>query len=214
MKDNTRSIFLGVLLVLAGIIFLLQQLFNVPIGALFIALLFAAGGVAFLYVLLRDRKQWWAVIPGFTLLGLATLIAVSKLFPAFSDRFGGTIFLGSIALSFVLIKILNPDQWWPVIPAGVLATLAVIPALRSSNGMLIPAIFFIGIGATFAILGLLPVGKTEKWPWIPAGICLGIGAIFLVSSGILMNTAFGWIWAAAFIAVGGFLVIRSMVKKE
>ena len=41
MKGISKNIFLGVLLVLAGIIFLVQQLFNIPIGSLFIALLFA-----------------------------------------------------------------------------------------------------------------------------------------------------------------------------
>lgn len=212
MTENTKRIFFGVLLVLAGGIFLLQQIFNLPVGSLFIALLFAAGGAFFIYMLLRDRTKWWAAIPGFTLLGLGVLIAAGELVPVFADRFGGTLFLGAIALSFVAILLMKPEQWWPIIPAGVLLTLAVVAGLRN-NGMASGAVFFLGVGATFAAVALLPMSKQEKWPWIPAGICLALGVLLLVGSGALVNTFFGWIWALAFVAVGAFLVIRSLVKK-
>ena len=66
MSNQAKRLFFGVLLVLAGGVFLLQQIFNIPIGGLFIALLFAAGGAIFLYVLIQDQRKWWAAIPGFT----------------------------------------------------------------------------------------------------------------------------------------------------
>lgn len=212
MSSQTRRIFLGVLLVLAGAVFLIQQIFSIPIGGLFVALIFAAGGAVFLYVLLSDRRKWWAAIPGFTLLGLGALIATGELFPVFSSRFGGSIFLGSIAISFLVVLLLNPDQWWPIIPAGTLATLAVVAGIMN-NGWASGVIFFLGIGLTFILINFLPSGKNQKWVWIPGGICLGLGMLILVTTGLLVESVFGWILALAFIAFGGFLVVRSLLKK-
>lgn len=213
MNDQTKRIILGALLILAGAVFLLQQIFSIPIGGLFIALLFAAGGAVFLIILLRDRTKWWAAIPGFVLLGLGVLIGTGELFPAFSNRFGGSIFLGFIALAFLIVLLLNPGQWWPVIPAGVLATLALVAGMRG-GGWAQGAIFFLGLGATFILIKFLPAGKKEKWVWIPGGICLGLGLLVAVTSGALADSFLGWVGAAVFMVFGAYLVIRSLVKKE
>ncbi len=213
MTDQSKRILLGVLLVLAGGVFLLQQLLDIPIGGLFIALLFVLAGCVFLFFLLKDRKKWWLVIPGFTLIGIGAIIAMDKLFPRIAGRFGGAIFLAAVALSFLVIYILKPSQWWPIIPSGILLTLALVAGLNL-NGMASGGLLFLGIGATFTVLGLMPIGKTEKWPWIPAGICLLLGLILFASSGALMGSAAGWVLALVLIAAGGYFVIRSLIKKE
>ncbi len=213
MSDQSKRILLGVLLVLAGVVFLLQQLLDIPIGGLFIALLFIVAGCVFLYFLMKDREKWWLVIPGFTLIGIGAIIAMDKLFPRMAGRFGGSIFLAAVALSFLVVYVLKPSQWWPIIPAGILITLALVAGLNI-NGMASGGVLFLGIGSTFAVLGLMPVGKTEKWPWIPAGICLLLGLVLFASSGVLMESAMGWVLALVLIAVGAFFVIRSLVKKD
>lgn len=213
MNEQSKRIFLGVLLIVTGGVFLVQHIFQIPIGGLFIALLFAAAGAIFLYFLLKDREKWWLSIPGFTLLGLGALIALNNLMPKIGGRFGGAVFLGFTGLGFLVIFLLKPTQWWPIIPTGVLATLALVAGIHGGGG-LGRAIFFLGIGATFAALGLHPLGKAEKWPWIPAGICLALGVLLLATSGALVGTIAGWIWAAAFIVVGTFFVIRALLKKE
>lgn len=214
MKKISKQAFFGGLLILAGIIFLIQQLFHLPIGGLFVAMFFLAGGLIFLYLVLVDKERWWALIPGSTLVGLAALIACGDLAPLFTDLFGGTIFLGSIALGFLGVYLLKPSNWWAVIPAGVVATIALIAGIHGNHGMLQGGVFFLGIAATFAAVGLLPAGKHEKWPWIPAGICFLIGSLILVGSGALVDTIFGWVWAVAFIGVGIYLVTRSFIKKD
>ncbi len=212
MTDQKKRILLGVLLIAAGGFFLLQQLFDLPFGGLFIGGLFALAGVVFLYFLLQDRAKWWAAIPGFTLLGLGALIALSALFPELGRRYGGSLFLAFIGLGFLVVYLLQTGQWWPIIPAGVLFTLALVAGLP--GGELGGAVFFLGVGATFALLGLHPMGRKDKWPWIPAGICLALGVLILVLSGALVGTVTGWVWALALILVGGFLVVRAMIKKE
>lgn len=212
MSDRSKRILLGVFLVVAGTVFLLQQLLGIPIGGLFIALVFIAGGAVFLYFLARDREKWWLVIPGFTLAAIGLLIAINELLPKAANNYGGSIFLASLALSFLVIYFLKRTQWWAIIPAGALLTLALIAGLRF-NGVANGGLLFLGIGATFAVLGLMPVGREEKWPWIPAGICLLLGMVLLVTSGALVDSILGWIWALGLILVGGYFIIRAFVKK-
>lgn len=214
MSDNSKRFLFGGLLVLAGVIFILQQLFNWSIGGVFISMLFAAGAFVFLFVYLSDRSKWWALIPGFTLLGLAAIIATGDLFPRFGGRFGGTIFLGCIALAFILVFITRRDFWWAIIPAGVLTTLAIMTAIPAGNGLFTGGFFFLGIGATFGVLGLLPVGKKDKWPWIPALILLVFGSMLTTGALARSQTPFGLVFAGVFLLAGIYLVIRTLVKKE
>jgi hypothetical protein len=214
MSDNSKRFLFGGLLVLVGVIFILQQLFNWSIGGVFISMLFAAGAFVFLFVYLRDHTKWWALIPGFTLLGLAVVIATGDLSPRFSGRFGGALFLGCIALAFILIFVTRRDFWWAVIPAGVLTTIAIITAIPAGNGLFTGGFFFLGIGATFGVLGLLPVGKKDKWPWIPAAILLVFGSMLTVGALARTHTPFGLVFAGVFLLAGIYLVVRTLLKKD
>ena len=76
MKRLEVRVIGGILLIAAGVLSLLQNL-GIFEGALAFlwALLLGAGGAFFLYVFLINRANWWAIIPGFTMLSVATLIA-------------------------------------------------------------------------------------------------------------------------------------------
>ena len=79
MKSSRGYIGLGILLVVLGLLFLLQNfdLFNINVlGDLIWGVLFGAAGLVFLWVFVSNLEgNWWAVIPGFTLLGLAGPVA-------------------------------------------------------------------------------------------------------------------------------------------
>jgi len=123
------------------------------------------------------------------------------------------LFLAFIGLSFLVVYLLRTEQWWPIIPAGVLFTLAVVAGIQG-GGDLAGAVFFLGVGATFAALGLHPMGKTEKWPWIPAGICFALAVLILALSGALVETIAGWVWALILILAGVFFVVRALNRKQ
>ena len=136
-------------------------------------MLFGVAGLTFLFVFATNRQQWWAVIPGFVLLGLAVLIA-------FGDRlgaWGGALFLGSIGLAFWVIFIVRREFWWAMIPAGD----AEHAGRRGGAGRPfgrhgVGGILFLGLAATFALVYVLTAGETrQRWALIPAGI-LGCSA--------------------------------------
>ena len=128
-KDQSRLIWGGIL-ILAGILFLLQEL-NI-LGNAFQYLwlmLMAAGAAVFIWIYFTKKEQWWAIIPGLTLLGLSLsgLDSLLDFYPG--SNWTGAVFLGCIGAAFWLIYLRRQDQWWAIIPGGVLITLAAVAGL-------------------------------------------------------------------------------------
>lgn len=208
MQDRRTSIILGALLVVAGLVFLAQNLGLLgSMENLIWVVLFGLGGLAFLYVFAANREQWWAIIPGFTLLGLAALIGFGESLGAL----GGAFFLGAIGLAFWVIYALRRDFWWAIIPAGALTTLAVVAAIADTlDGMVVGGLFFLGLAATFALVYLLPNPEGRaKWALIPAGILGVMGLLLILSLGNLFN----YVMPAALILFGIVLVGRVLIKR-
>jgi hypothetical protein len=202
-------VFWGVVLILAGLAFLLQNLFNFPLGSLFWSAAFILGGLFFLGVFLNNRQNWWALIPGMTLLSIGVLIGLDSLAPGLTEFLGGGIVLGGIALAFILVYIINPRNWWAIIPGGVLLTLALVAVLTPvmNNDLASGGLFFLGMGLTFAVLTIIPVENQRlTWAWIPAAVLLIMGGLMFISGAAYAELVFPLV----LIAVGGFLAIRAL----
>jgi len=209
----------GGLLIIAGILFLFQNLgwFDflsfIPetMWSIVWAGLFGMGGLAFLAgLLLTGRQNWWMAIPGFTLLGLSGTIIASDILTFIP--FEGSIFLGSIGLGFLTVYLLDREMWWAVIPGGVLSTLAAVAALDDIGvGDASGAFFFLGLGATFAVVGLLPTPHGRMtWAWIPAGVMLVMSFVVITSTFGLLEV----LWPLAIIAVGVLILFRNLFRKQ
>jgi len=203
-KDQSRLIW-GGMLILAGILFLLQEL-NI-LGNAFQYLwliLMAAGAAVFIWIYFTKKEQWWAIIPGLTLLGLSLsgLDSLLNFYPG--SNWTGAIFLGCIGLAFWLIYLRRQDQWWAIIPGGVLITLAAVAGLEKvldwSGG-----IFFLGLAATFALVGILPNQLDTRWAFIPAAVLAVLG----VTSFAPLKSVMVVIWPVALIALGVYILFRS-----
>jgi hypothetical protein len=208
---NSRAVW-GGLLILVGLLLLLENFTSLRISSLFVAILFGFVGVAFLSTYLQNRANWWMLLPGVILLALGVMIALDDLAPGLSDIVGGAFFLGSISLAFCLVYLTNRSQWWAIIPAGVMLTLAIIAGL---DGLFREAdlggLFFVGIGLTFALLGLLPnQGTNLRWAFIPAGILLVFGLLISTATAGLIN----YVWPVLFILAGLFLLLRNVVLRR
>ena len=208
MKSSHFRVILGALLLVLGTVALLQNLhviqFSGSIWGIFWAVIFMAGGAAFLTALVNNRQNWWAAIPGLTLVGLGLIIAISLLFPAFPGNITGALFLAAIGAAFWVIYFRMPENWWAIIPGGTLLTLAAVTIVSDYNGELSGGLFFIGLGITFGLLALIPTTKM-KWPWIPAGILTAMGVVIAFSS-----LAGALIWPIALILLGGFFIYRAV----
>ncbi len=197
----------GVLLIVAGVIFLLQNLFSFELSGIFWGVVFALAGLLFLVVFLSDRMHWWSLIPGFTLLGIAATIISDSYLPTISSIFGGAFILGGIGVAFSAVYLSDSRNWWALIPAGVMFTLTTIIFLDNAMGGFGSAgVLFFGLGLTFLVLALIRTPENRlTWAWYPAIILLVIGVIISAAA----EQLFGYVWPVALILGGIVLIYRT-----
>ncbi len=198
----------GILLVAAGVIFLLNNLNIITLDwELLIGPMFAVGGLIFLLVFILNTDEWWALIPGFVLIGIGVIIFMGQ--NNMNDLWIGALFLAMIGLPFFLVYAFHPVHWWAIIPGGVMLTLAVV-SLLPDYGVLSGGLFFLGMALTFGLVYILPkpAGKLT-WALYPAGILLIIGALVTLGATNLIN----YVWPLALLGAGGYVIFRSLRKK-
>ena len=228
MKRFDPRIVFGFLLLVGGGLALAQAMGVLKdASGLFLGGLFLASGLIFLTLLFGGH--WWSAIPGFTLVGLGTLI----LLPDSLSDFGGAVFLGGIALSFWVVYLSSRvERWWALIPAGVLTALAVMIVVAQRFENLGGAVFLGGIGLSFFAVYLSE--RAERW-WalIPAGVLITLAGVTIAAerfggfqtagfffSGLAITFLFvallanmRWAyWPAGVLGVMGLLGIASLLE--
>ena len=192
--------------VVAGLLALVEL--NVLRGEFLAAYVLSAIALPFITVFLRDRSQWWALIPAYVLLAVAAMILLGEtvLLP---DAFEATFVLTAIALPFLVVYVRNRTQWWPLIPAYVLLSIGVMIPLEELgvlSDFLIPAYVMFVIAIPFFIVYFR--NPKQWWPLIPGGIMTAIGLSFLLVE------AFQYVFPALVILVGFWILMRSFTRKE
>ncbi len=204
MKFPVLRLLWGLLLILAGVLFLLNSIGTISIGDYQWAIILVIGGFAVLSVFLADRQHWWALFPSFGLLIGGTILFLESAVPWLSSDFGGAIAMGGIGLAFLLIFLSNFDNWWALIPAGVLFSLAAMFVLGFKSG----GVFLIGLGLTFGVLGFIPTEHGRmRWAFIPAVVLILLG-IFIT---LAVYNLFAVLWPLALIAAG-VMIIYFVIK--
>ncbi len=199
----------GILLITLGVMFLLNNLGIIMLVWEFLmGPLFALGGLIFVLVFILNRREWWALIPGFVLMGIGLIIFMGQLSSATADQWSGSVFLGFLGLAFALIYITHRDNWWAVIPGGVLLTLAVV-SLLEDGGTLSGVVFFAGLALTFGLVYILPKpGGKLTWALYPAGILALIGVLVALGASNLTD----FVLPLVLLLVGGYFIFRALKK--
>ena len=198
---------LGILLVLGGILSLLDAMGVISNGGgIFWGLVFGAGGLIFLYMLINNRENWWAAFPAFTLLGLAA----SSFLPKSLSAYGGLVFFMGISLGFWWVYFTNTERWWAIIPAGILLTLGVVSSVNNlTSDLATGGLFFLGLGLTFILVAVLPGGSGRSWALIPGTVLLLFGALL----GTPYQGFTNYLWPAVLILLGGYFVLRFFINR-
>jgi hypothetical protein len=217
MKLLKSPVLWGSLLILSGALFLIQELFKIQLGSIFWGVLLGLAGLFFILIYIGNRLNWWALIPGVTLVGVGLATILDVLLPGVGGVLGGVLVLGGIGASFIGVYISDRRRWWAIIPAGVMITLAVISVLDSllsdlgTSGLLFFGLLFFGLGITFAVLALLPGEQGRmRWAWIPAIVVVIVG--LLVTA--LAEQMLVYLGPAALILGGLFILLRTVTARR
>jgi hypothetical protein len=189
----------GIALLVVGAWLLVRQMgwlsFQPPdlVGPAFLLL----GGLSFLALFTRNRSQWWPLIPGFALLGIGTQAAAEELLPrGIVNSLDGLIVMGAMGLGFFGVYANRRENWWALIPGGVLTTIGFTSVVEQMPGLDGGTIFFLGLAATFGLVWRL---AGQSWAIWPAGALLITGG----------SLAAGWMsmlpWLAPVVLIGGGL---------
>jgi hypothetical protein len=209
VKYLSSRLLWGLILIIGGALLLLDTFGIFKGGALFWTAVSGIVGLLFLSIYVSNQDHWWALFPGIILLAIAATIGLNSYLPGFSNsNLSGTIVLGGIALSFLLVYLADRRNWWAIIPAGVMATIAIVAVLDTSTSAVASGgIFFLGLCITFVLVAILPTSVGQmRWAWIPAVILGLMGILILIAAENLIN----YIWPIVIILAGIWLIIRSI----
>jgi hypothetical protein len=212
MKRRLLTALVGLILILVGLALSLEQWGVLTVSDYLWSAIFAVAGLGFLFVYLQDSQHWWAVIPAFTLFGLAGLLAWEQAAPRGLRDWSASFLLGGIGISFWIIYLSNQEHWWAIIPGGVMITIAAVTGISATvEGAADGGIFLLGLGLTFALLSLVrtPHGRL-RWALIPAGVLLVLGAMLTAASTQLLR----YVWPAALILAGAAVIVRMLLRRE
>jgi hypothetical protein len=204
-KRGYSSLIWGGMLVLLGLLLLLENLnlfgeWQVPFWSLFLA----AFGLLFLSIYVRDREQWWALIPSLVILGIAVAVFIAEQ-DLIADYVVATIILAAVGLPFLLIFATDRGHWWALIPALTMLGIAAGVFLEGAGAISGTAVagFVLG-GISLGFLSIYLIDRAQWWALIPGGI-MGTMAFFF-----LLATATKYVWPLAIILLGVLLLWGSL----
>ncbi len=183
------------------------------ITAYIVAALLAVMGVAFLLAIVFRRENWFYVIPGFSLLSLGGMTYLTTL-ENVKPEWLGALFLGGIALGFLVIFLRNrQERWWALLQAETIIIIALIGlglGIPESATKLVGAILFGGFAASFFFVWLFS-GHRGRFLW--ALILAGVLAIFAVAIFTSGQSQFALLlWPVLLLLLGLFLISRVFVS--
>jgi len=176
------------------------------VGALF---LFMIAG-SFLAVYLSNRTRVWALIVAYVVavLGVAPLMSTGGR----DAEYYGPIFLLAVALPFFFVYFRSAENWWAIIPAGAITTVALVAAfaiagfIESGNeGGYANALLMGGLAVTFAVVWLR---HAKSWAKV---VTFVLAAVAVAS--VFFATYYQIFWPAAIILVGIYLLYTALRPK-
>lgn len=171
---------------------------------------FALMGLGFLAWFLLDRQRHWRAIAGFPLLASGVIILFAWRGINLGDWQAAIILLG-LALGFWTALLTHDDNWWALIPAGVLTLMAVLTGFQARlNEAVWLGAFLIGLGVVFWLLYLLRLGQQDTgWAAVPAAAFFLIGLVTLATAFKLTGLAAQW-WPAALVIGGAAMLLLAV----
>ncbi|MCB2180071.1 hypothetical protein KQH54_03005 [bacterium] len=211
MKNNLRLVF-GILFVFAGALIVLQNLnvFTGDAGNIIWASLFAASGIFVFSLYLKRRENWWWLVISLMLFSMS-IGNIAGLFSGLKS-YSPLITLFGAAIGFIIFYLIDRNQWWAMIPGGILTALGINEALKiTSPEIEVNGILYLGLGISFLLIFLVPTKEgRSNWAILPAAILLAIGLLSSFQQG---NSVLNYAGPALLLLAGGVVLFYSTRKR-
>jgi len=197
----------GIMLFLAMTTLLVDNVGGEWVGSLFLFLI----ALSFLMVYLTSRTRTWALFVAY-ILGVLSVAPAMAAFGGDTAAYFGAIFLFAVGIPFFVLYFRSLENWWAIIPAGVMVVLALITMLaiagwirNEHQGGYANAILMAGFAATFAVVWLRH-GK----PWAKI-VTIMLAAVAVGS--VFFATYSQVLWPVAIILAGAYLFYMALRPK-
>lgn len=184
----------GPLLIGVGVLFLVDRLaVAIGIRGILWAMLFGVGAALFLWLYSSDRRNWWALLPGFGFVALAAAVM--------AGAWGGALLFGLAGAICIALYLRRGGGRWLLLAGGSLATLALMGLFAG----IFPAadsgwVLFLGLAATLFLLHRRSGGRST-WSLYLAIALAALGLLSIFTGGFVETLI-----AVALIAAGAAMV--------
>jgi hypothetical protein len=113
----------------------------------------------FIVIYLRDRQNWWALIPAYVLVSIGIMIGLIEA-GLLNDFLVPAYVMFAVAIPFLFVYFRNPSEWWPLIPGGVMGLMGLGFLLSDRSTRLVAPILVI-------LAGILIIARQLRRP--PSG---------------------------------------------
>lgn len=178
MNTKWVNLFWGLLLILGGGLFLVQNLGYLdeftPLAWMYI--MFGASALFLTTYFIAGVRHWGWLFPSSIFAGVATTIWMSE--AGIDGSIAGAPVTAGIALPFLIVFALDiRKNWWAVIPAFVLGMITLVTIFADQTaGEWLAALILYAIALPFFVV-FLTSPRTRQWALIPAYVLAAVGTI-------------------------------------
>ena len=99
----------------------------------------------FIVIYARDRQNWWALIPAYTLLSIGLMVGLIET-RVLDDLLVPAYVMFAVAIPFFYVYLRNPKDWWYLIPGGIMGLMGLGFLLSERSTRLVAPILVILVG--------------------------------------------------------------------
>jgi hypothetical protein len=182
MNNKGLNLVWGVLLILGGGLFLVQNLGHLEEFSpqVWVVILAGASALFFVMYFIRGLGNWGLLFPACIFAGTAATIWMAD--SGIDGSVVGAPVIGSVALPFLVAFALDVRKnWWAVIPAFILGAVTLVTAIADqTSGEWIGALVLYAVALPFLVV-FITAPRTRRWALIPAYIMVVVGTIPLIT---------------------------------
>jgi hypothetical protein len=182
MKQRFSNLFWGIILILAGIVFLAQNMGYIESDNIQAwTIVFAAGSVLFfISYFVNGVKQWGWLFPALMSAALAGVLMMVD--TEMEGAAMGGLVMAAVAIPFWVAFLVSPKQnWWALIPGWVMSAItAVVFFTDRVQGEWIGSIIMLAIAVPFYVVYF--TNRSRWWALIPAWVTSVLTVIIFLST--------------------------------